>query len=349
MDKAQLGADESDGGLMRKGSNTAPAERIYTRIEPRSPASAFRLAFHRFSALFLWLPYFIAAWVRGVPGARFRWRLVWFAIRNLPHARKISCREMYRLVVWPMDSVRYFEFDFASRAMAGREPPRYLDVSSPRFFPLLETYARVRCQAVLLNPDKTDLSVSRAFVQALGMEERCQLLPQLISESGLPAGGFQFITCLSVLEHIPDDREAVMAMWRLLSPGGRLIVTVPCAAAAKEEFVDQDGYGLLDADEHGFYFFQRFYDDSVLAERIFPITGHPRHVRIYGEIKAGNYSANIKQKMIDPMYPLWREPYTMAREYAYFDSLPQLPGIGVIALEFEKPKEADWCTQPQNR
>jgi 2-polyprenyl-3-methyl-5-hydroxy-6-metoxy-1,4-benzoquinol methylase len=35
------------------------------------------------------------------------------------------------------------------------------------------------------------------------------------------------ITCISVLEHIQEHREAIKTMYRLLAPGGRLILTCP--------------------------------------------------------------------------------------------------------------------------
>lgn len=38
---------------------------------------------------------------------------------------------------------------------------------------------------------------------------------------------FDFITCISVLEHIPDHREAMRSMMKLLNPGGHLVVTFP--------------------------------------------------------------------------------------------------------------------------
>jgi len=38
---------------------------------------------------------------------------------------------------------------------------------------------------------------------------------------------FQFVTCLSTLEHIPDHRAAVKGMHDALEPGGYLILTVP--------------------------------------------------------------------------------------------------------------------------
>lgn len=38
---------------------------------------------------------------------------------------------------------------------------------------------------------------------------------------------FDFITCISVLEHIRDHASAVRSMFRLLKPGGHLILTFP--------------------------------------------------------------------------------------------------------------------------
>jgi SAM-dependent methyltransferase len=38
---------------------------------------------------------------------------------------------------------------------------------------------------------------------------------------------FRAITALDVLEHLPDDRPALRELWRVLQPGGILIITVP--------------------------------------------------------------------------------------------------------------------------
>ncbi len=40
-------------------------------------------------------------------------------------------------------------------------------------------------------------------------------------------GGFRFISCMEVLEHLPDDGLALEHISRALSPGGRLFVSVP--------------------------------------------------------------------------------------------------------------------------
>ncbi len=41
------------------------------------------------------------------------------------------------------------------------------------------------------------------------------------------SGPFDFITCISTLEHIRDHARAMRMMFSLLSPGGRLVVTFP--------------------------------------------------------------------------------------------------------------------------
>lgn len=40
-------------------------------------------------------------------------------------------------------------------------------------------------------------------------------------------GGFQVITCMEVLEHLPDDELALAHIVKALAPGGRLFVSVP--------------------------------------------------------------------------------------------------------------------------
>jgi len=40
-------------------------------------------------------------------------------------------------------------------------------------------------------------------------------------------GGYDFISCISVLEHIRTHRNAMTSMYGLLNPGGRLVLTFP--------------------------------------------------------------------------------------------------------------------------
>ena len=237
-----------------------------------------------------------------------------------------------------MDSVRYFEFDFVWRRIASLPAKRYLDVSSPRLLPLLLIHKRRDLSSILLNPDSADLPVTRAFAHAFGVEDRCQFSDERIESAGLSESSVDVITCISVLEHIPADRSAVRKIWSLLRPGGRLCLTVPCAAKGAVEYVDRNAYGLLAKDEHGFVFWQRYYDSGLLRERIYEEIGAPASVQIYGERVPGSYAWNVQQKMgCGWQYPGWREPYFMGRNFRYYESVESLPGMGVIGLEFRKP------------
>lgn len=53
------------------------------------------------------------------------------------------------------------------------------------------------------------------------------IIASLFPSSLVPEGKYQVVTMLDVLEHIDNDREALVAAARCLAPGGILLVTVP--------------------------------------------------------------------------------------------------------------------------
>jgi len=284
-------------------------------------------------ASFLSVPYALLGWMGGCPGVGFRWTCLRMALRGvvgLPISRILA------LLAAPLDSVRYFEFDFVRRCLAEIEVEEYLDVSSPRLLPLALTRRYRRLRAVLVNPDGSDLEQTEEMVHGLGLSRRCATLDHRIEQSGLADGTFDLITSVSVVEHVPADREALAAMWRLLGPGGRLILTVPVAAAPAEEWADFDRFGLGERGPDGLYFWQRFYSPEDLETRLFSVVGRPARLEIYGEKWPGCYDRNVLAKMRDPYYPVWREPWMMAREWKRFDQLRDLPGVGVAGMVFLK-------------
>jgi hypothetical protein len=288
----------------------------------------------------LFLPYLLLAWLGGCPGLSFRFRCWSLAMAHAIGKRRLPAIRLASLVIGPLDSVRYFEFAFAQECLDHALPSTYLDVSSPRLFPVLHLTRHPNSEMVMLNPDRGDLAETTALVSALGVTQRCRLEGRLISESGLSASTFDVITSLSVVEHIPDDTAALTAMWGLLRPGGRLVLTVPCAAKPYEEWADFNKYGLLDPSAEGLVFWQRFYSQACLETRIFAALGTPVRAVVYGERQAGNYDRNVQAKMHDAYYPIWREPWMMAREWRTFETIDQMPGVGVIGLMFVKPRQS---------
>jgi SAM-dependent methyltransferase len=247
----------------------------------------------------------------------------------------IGFKSIFLLLFYPLDSTRHFEQDFAWRFTNSQPLVNYLDVSSPRmtFSLLLRKHPQLRAE--LINPDKADLAETEMLLRAAGLLPRCRLHGCLIGEAPFVPASFDLITCISVLEHIPNDSDAVRFMWRLLKPGGRLILTVPCAATTSEQYIDRDEYGLY-GNESQQVFWQRFYDETLLNERVIAITGTPKRKEIYGERSSGLFLRMAERKRKDRYYPFWREPYMTALEYSFFNSLAELPGEGVIAMEFVK-------------
>jgi len=281
--------------------------------------------------------YWIMAHRYRTPGLRFRIDCGLLGLRLLCSPKApVSYADIYRLLFWPMSSTRYFEFAFMWDALSKLSIPRYLDVSSPRLFPIILTLKKHELVADLVNPDAADLTSTSHLVKALNLQSRCNIHACLIGAAPFEPGSFDVVTSMSVVEHIPQDMQAVQKMWELLKPGGRLLLTLPCAAEALEQYINQNAYGLLEPDEQGFVFFQRLYDQDLLEERVFSVAGQPRRRVIYGERTAGAHRRTLDRQLGDPFYPFWREPYMMGQDFCYFKEIGELPGEGVIALEFEK-------------
>ena len=276
----------------------------------------------------------VAAYFVGTPGLAFRGRCALIGLRLL--IRNLDFTRAYKLIVKPMDSVRYFEFDFIWGAVKDMKINSYLDISSPRLFPLMLIDANQDLRATLINPDKKDLPITVSLAKSMGLAERCRFNSDLIGDAFLEPNSFDLITSISVIEHILDDKEAIQRMWDLLKPGGRLLISVPCAAIASEEYTNRNDYELINQDESGFVFWQRYYNENLLRQRIYSVTGEPLRSGIYSEKQAGNYEKNVMRKRTDQYYPYYQEPYITGLRYQRRDSISELPGMGVIAMEFIK-------------
>lgn len=312
--------------------------RVEIRVPRRIQVSPARLLLNGVLSVLLAPLYLLLAWLRGAPGLRFRMKCLFLGLRLLllpraPGARK----DGFRLMLMPMDSTRYFEFEFAERAMADLDVHRYLDVSSPRMVPVMYASERSRLRVDMINPDARDLANSMLVVRAAGLDERCTLHGCRVSDAPFAPTTFDLVSCISVLEHIPEDTEALRVIWSLMRPGGTLVLTVPCMAKACEQYIDHDEYGLLPADDRGFVFWQRFYDVESLESRVFSVLGRPTRIEVFGEKFAGSFAQNAEQKRrLGEAYPFWREPYMMGKDYRGFPSIADLPGDGVVGMTFVK-------------
>jgi ubiquinone/menaquinone biosynthesis C-methylase UbiE len=68
----------------------------------------------------------------------------------------------------------------------------------------------------------SDASVVRAREREIGEVVQCS-----ITELPFADGSFDLAFCLDVIEHIEDDRRAMTELYRVVAPGGTLVVMVP--------------------------------------------------------------------------------------------------------------------------
>lgn len=77
----------------------------------------------------------------------------------------------------------------------------------------------------------------------------------------LPDADFDAIICIHVLEHVPNDHQALRELFRILRPGGWAIILVPMSRSLA---VTDEDISITDPQER----IRRFH--------------HPEHVRLYG-------------------------------------------------------------------
>lgn len=236
----------------------------------------------------------------------------------------------------PLDSFRYFEVEYCFQRLDSLERSNVvLDVSSPRVLPLLLLADRLKGHAHLLNPDPQDLALTRTLAASWGLADRCVWHNESLEALSFEAHSLDLVLSVSVVEHIADDVSALRAMWRLVRPGGKLLITVPVAAEAFEEYMDIDPYGASPLGPDGWSFASRYYDEDDLR-RLTRVVGEPTNTAVFGERKRGRFFAMRRRKWLDPDYPYWREPYTMASDFGRFPSISALPGVGVVGVEWVK-------------
>jgi len=280
------------------------------------------------------VPFALLAHACGLPGLEVRLRIAALAARVGLRRGRVRSTALYNMLFFPMDSTRYFEFDFMWRRLQGLAAGRYLDVSSPRLLPLLFVHANPGISATLVNPDPSDLEETFDLAEACGLGSRCVFESKVIDALSIPDGSVDVVTCMSVLEHIRGDADALARMWRMLRPGGRLLLSLPCAAAAEQQFINVKTYDFTTNEDDGSTFHQYVYSDTTLR-RLVAVTGPPAIQEVYGERARGFHLALYERKWRDRAYPFWREPWFMTG-FSRFESIQDLPGEGVVLLEFIK-------------
>lgn len=239
----------------------------------------------------------------------------------------------------PVSIVRYFEFPFALNSIDCHKIKNGLDISSPRLFFMYLLSKNKHIKFEILNPDVHDLKETEICLDTLGLLNQVNLVTCDATQLPYADNYFDIVTSISVIEHIPDDGDslAIKEMWRVLKPGGKIIITVPCMIEHFDEWRALDVYGLGHLKEDNKYFFQRFYDSKTIKTRLFDAIGiHPKQIQVYGEKQAGTFSSYEQRWIKFGLKETIQDPLHIVRDYKEFPSISSLVGMGICALVFEK-------------
>jgi SAM-dependent methyltransferase len=264
-----------------------------------------------------------------LPGLQFQRFRVLLGMSSVLRRKHIAQSTLARILDEPPQAVSYLGFDFAWKALSARTTlGRYLDVSSPWLFPVALLSRCNASSATLVS------SEAEALRDLLGAAKATLRDPA--GEQSADDESYDTVTSLSWLERVHDDVKAVARLWRILRPGGTLLVSLSCARDAVEEWVDAPAVALGSEDRRVLW--RRLYDVRLLNGRIFEVTGLPKRYAIYGERNSISDNGCRAPKLTGGFQPGWRPSMIIGRDWRSYSSVRELPGQGVIAMKFVKPE-----------
>lgn len=249
----------------------------------------------------------------------------------------------FKLLLNPVSIVRYFEFDFALRAISANQTDNkiFLDISSPYLFGF---YLGTKYDGTYnyINPDKNDLSLVKKYSTKLQFKMKFSAEIGDATKLEYSDGSFSHIFSISVIEHINNngDSEAIKEMWRTLKSGGILILTFPVAKTFTKEYSNNNTYGLDVDKSNEKFFFQRIYDQESINKRLldkisdFTILS----MEIFGENRQGFYNSYSKRWKDKGLRETVKDPYYISKYFKKIQSFDQIKDLAVIGMTIRKEK-----------
>jgi ubiquinone/menaquinone biosynthesis C-methylase UbiE len=138
-----------------------------------------------------------------------------------------------------------------------------LDVACGSGGPVLRIAERTGCSIVGVDIHEDAVATGNSLAAQRGLGERARFqLADATSRMPFPDEGFDAITCIDAINHLPDRPHVIAEFARLLKPGGRLLFTDPITITGpltNEETTIRSSIGV-------FLFVPTGYDQRVIQE-----------------------------------------------------------------------------------
>lgn len=148
----------------------------------------------------------------------------------------INGRAILRRTVNDFSLWRLIEYPEVTRMLDLRPGARVLDIGSgTSSYPLM--LARQGATVVIAELDEARVRWQREKIAQVGSAPG-QVLAVVADATALPFrdGAFGYLSAISSIEHIPDDRAVGRELARVLAPGGRAVLSVPYTFGERASF-----------------------------------------------------------------------------------------------------------------
>lgn len=159
--------------------------------------------------------------------------------------------------------IRFLEYSLTMRYLALEPWMRVLDIGSNyRPFPLWVLSRG--CHVYPTDTPESEQELQRYWKHSFACQNRERFHPQVQDGRQLtyPDGFFDRLTCISVIEHIPEDEKVAVEIGRVLCSGGRAVLTFPVARQSR-----------LSGSAGGEWPILRCYTEETIAARIVQPSG----------------------------------------------------------------------------
>jgi len=166
----------------------------------------------------------------------------------------------------PLHEINPLRVDYIERHAEGLEGKRVVDIGCGGGI-LAEAMAHKGAQVTGIDLAELSLKVARLHLH----ESRLEIDYQLISAetfAGQNAAQFDVVTCLEMLEHVPDPGAIIDAAVRLLKPGGRLFLSTLNRNPKSFAFAILGAEYLLGMLPRGTHQYRRFIKPSEIAAQL---------------------------------------------------------------------------------